>query len=70
MRRFKNLTACISCLKRWQADESLDLGQKEALQHVIRKLRKLSQHSKPDREDVFELVRQLSETLWKVFSKQ
>ena len=68
MRHNKDLNACLATLKRWQADTALDPGLKEGLQRVSRHLRKLSRRAKPDREEVLEVVRQISETLWKVFS--
>ena len=70
MKKNKDLKACIACLRRWQADEALDLGQKEALDRAIRRLRKLSQHANPDRKDVFSVIRQVSEILWKTFSRK
>lgn len=63
----KDFNACVARLRQWQADEALDQGLKEALDRVIRKLRKLSRHANPDRDDVLEVVRQISEILWKAF---
>jgi hypothetical protein len=68
--RYKDLKACLESLKRWQANTALDLGLKETLQRVESQLRKLSRHPNPNRHEVVELVRQLSETLWKAFSKR
>lgn len=70
MKKHRDLNACLACLQQWQGDEALDLGQKEALDRVIRKLRKLSRHANPDRDDVLEVVRQISEILWKAFSRR
>ena len=68
--KHKDLNACVASLRQWQADEALDPGQKETLDRVIRKLRKLSRHANPDRDDVLEVVRQISEILWKAFSRR
>ena len=70
MKKSKDRKACIACLRQWQADEALDLGQKEALDGVIRRLRKLSQHANADRKDVLSVVRQVSEILWKAFARK
>lgn len=70
MKKHRDLKACLARLRQWQADEALDQGQKEALDRVIRRLRKLSRHANPDRDDVLGVVRQLSEILWKAFSRK
>jgi len=70
MKKNKDLNACIACLRQWQADKALDQGQKEALDGVIRRLRKLSQHAKADRKDVLSVVRKVSEILWKAFARK
>ena len=70
MSKHRDLNACLARLRQWQADEALDLGQKEALDRVIRRLRKLSRHANLDRNDVLEVVRQISEILWKAFLRR
>jgi hypothetical protein len=70
MKKYKDLKACIACLRQWQADEALDQGQKEALEGVIRQLRKLSQHATAERKDVFSVVREVTEILWKAFARK
>ena len=66
----KDLNAAIGQLRRWQAEEVLDQGQKEALERIIRGLRKLSRNDRPSRREVFDIVRRLSETVWKAFEKK
>jgi len=66
----KDLNATIGQLRRWQADEVLDQGQKEALERIIRGLRKLSRNEKPSRKDVLVIVRRMTETLWKAFEQK
>ena len=66
----KDLKACLASFKLWQADEALDLGQKEALQRVARQLRKLSRHTNPSRYEVLKVVRMVTEVLWKAYSKK
>ena len=70
MKKYKDLNACVARLRQWQADEALDQGQKEALDRVIRRLKKVSRHANPDRDDILEVVRQISEILWKAFSSR
>ena len=66
----KDLNATIGQLRRWQAEEVLDQDQKEALERIIRGLRKLSRNEKPSRKDVLDIVRRMSETLWKAFEQK
>ena len=66
----KDLNAAIGLIRRWQAEEVLDQGQKESLDRIIRELRKLSRNDRPRRRDVFDVIRRISETLWKAFEKK
>jgi hypothetical protein len=70
MKKNKDLNACIACFRQLQADEALDQGQKEALDRVIRRLRKLAQHANAERKDVFSVVREVTEILWKAFARK
>jgi hypothetical protein len=65
----KDLNAAIGLIRRWQAEEVLDQGQKESLDRIIRDLRMLSRNDRPSRRAVLGVVRRLSETLWKAFEK-
>jgi hypothetical protein len=66
----KDLNAAIDLIRRWQADEVLDQGQKESLDRMIRELRKLSRNDQPNRREVLAVIRRMSETLWKAFEKK
>jgi len=66
----KDLNAAIGLIRRWQAEEVLDQGQKVSLDRIIRELRKLSRNDRPNRRDVFDVIRRMSETLWKAFEKK
>jgi hypothetical protein len=66
----KDLNAAIDLIRRWQADEVLDQGQKESLDRIIRELRKLSRNDQPNRREVLAVIRRMSETLWKAFEKK
>jgi hypothetical protein len=66
----KDLNAAIDLIRRWQADEVLDQGQKESLDRMIRALRKLSRNDQPNRREVLAVIRRMSETLWKAFEKK
>ena len=66
----KDLNAAIGLIRRWQAEEVLDQGQKESLDRIIRELRKLSRNDRPHRRDVFDVIRRISETLWKAFERK
>lgn len=68
--KHKDLNACLASLRRFQADKALEPGLVETLERVARRLRKLSRHANPDREDVLEVVRQITETLWKAFERK
>jgi hypothetical protein len=63
----KDLNACLARLQLWQDEEALDQGQKEALRRVTKRLRKLFRHANPDPGDVLNVVREVTETLWKAF---
>ena len=63
----KDLNAAIGLIRRWQAEEILDQGQKESLDRIIRELRKLSRNDRPNRREVLDVIRRITETLWKAF---
>lgn len=65
---FKDVNACISCLRELQASGALNPRQKERLHQALAVLRRPNRRDARGHRDLMRAVRVIVETLWEAFS--
>jgi cell division FtsZ-interacting protein ZapD len=63
MKRFKSLSNCNDLLRSIQKLNELESEQRSNLERARRKLNRLKRNGKIDREEVFEVVREIAEAV-------
>jgi len=69
MKDDKNLRFCMDKLQFMQNRNGIEPEQRSALENARNKLKRLRRKSNPSRREIFEVVREVAETIIKIFVK-